>query len=82
MHQISDKLAPKLDKCLFMGYPKETKGYYLYNSLENKVFVTEMLSYWKESTYKKEIVGVKFSLKKFERHKEALNQLWKLNRLH
>ena len=23
--QILDKLAPKLDKCLFVGYPKETK---------------------------------------------------------
>ena len=37
--QISDKLAPKYDKCLFMGYPKETKGYYFYNTSENKVFV-------------------------------------------
>ena len=38
-HQISDKLAPKSDKCLFIGYPKETKGYYFYNASENKVFV-------------------------------------------
>ena len=30
--QISEKLAPKSDKCLFVGYPKETKGYYFYNS--------------------------------------------------
>ena len=30
--QISDKL-------LFVGYPKETKGYYFYNAFENKVFV-------------------------------------------
>ena len=37
--QISDKLAPQSDKCLFVGYPKETKGYYFYNSSENKVFV-------------------------------------------
>ena len=37
--QISDKLAPKSDKCLFIGYPKETKGYYFYNASENKVFV-------------------------------------------
>ena len=36
---ISDKLAPKSDKCLFVGYPKETKGYYFYNAYENKVFV-------------------------------------------
>ena len=25
--QASDKLASKSDKCLFVGYPKETKGY-------------------------------------------------------
>ena len=25
--QVSDKLAAKSDKCLFVGYPKETKGY-------------------------------------------------------
>ena len=37
--QISEKLAPKSDKCLFMGYPKETKGYYFYNAFENKVFI-------------------------------------------
>ena len=37
--QVSDKLAAKSDKCFFVGYPKETKGYYFYNQSENKVFV-------------------------------------------
>ncbi|KAK8518050.1 hypothetical protein V6N12_033042 [Hibiscus sabdariffa] len=36
-HQMSTKLKPKSKKCTFVGYPKETKGYYFYN--ENKVFV-------------------------------------------
>ncbi|KAK9008904.1 hypothetical protein V6N11_080381 [Hibiscus sabdariffa] len=36
-HQMSTKLEPKYEKCTFVGYPKETKGYYFYN--ENKVFV-------------------------------------------
>ena len=36
--QASNKLASK-SKCLFMGYPKETKGYYFYIPFENKVFV-------------------------------------------
>ena len=31
---MSDKLGAKSDKCLFVGYPKETFGYYFYNSLE------------------------------------------------
>jgi hypothetical protein len=39
-HLISDKLTPKSDKCLFMGYLRETKGYYFYNKDEGKVFVT------------------------------------------
>ncbi|KAK8696583.1 hypothetical protein V6N13_001716 [Hibiscus sabdariffa] len=38
-HQMSTKLEPKSQKCTFVGYPKETKGYYFYNSKENKVFV-------------------------------------------
>ena len=33
------KLEPKSDKCLFVGYPRETKGYYFYHPRENKVFV-------------------------------------------
>ncbi|KAK8564677.1 hypothetical protein V6N12_058260 [Hibiscus sabdariffa] len=36
-HKMSTKLEPKSEKCTFVGYPKETKGYYFYN--ENKVFV-------------------------------------------
>ena len=36
---ISDKLQPKSDKCFFVGYPKETMGYYFYNKSDNKVFV-------------------------------------------
>ena len=35
----SDKLAPKLDKCIFVGYRKETFEYYFYNRSEGKVFV-------------------------------------------
>ena len=30
---------PRSIKCLFVGYPKETKGYYVYNFTDNKVFV-------------------------------------------
>jgi hypothetical protein len=35
----SDKLTPKSDKCMFVGYPKETLGYYFYHWSEGKVFV-------------------------------------------
>ncbi|KAL4362193.1 hypothetical protein GQ457_04G021910 [Hibiscus cannabinus] len=36
-HQMSIKLEHKSQKFTFVGYPKETKGYYFYN--ENKVIV-------------------------------------------
>jgi len=36
---IPEKLGPKADKCFFVGYPKETKGYQFYNQTENKLFV-------------------------------------------
>ncbi|KAJ9538397.1 hypothetical protein OSB04_031130 [Centaurea solstitialis] len=35
----SEKLKPKSDKCFFVGYPKNSLGYYFYNPSENKVFV-------------------------------------------
>ncbi|KAK8694853.1 hypothetical protein V6N13_072397 [Hibiscus sabdariffa] len=38
---MSTKLEPKSQKCTFVGYPKETKGYYFYNPKENKVFVAQ-----------------------------------------
>ena len=34
-----NKLAPRSDKCHFVGYPKGTYGYIFYNKDENKVFV-------------------------------------------
>ncbi|KAK9018713.1 hypothetical protein V6N11_033760 [Hibiscus sabdariffa] len=41
-HQMSTKLELKSHKCTFVGYPKETKGYYFYNHKENKVFLARM----------------------------------------
>ena len=38
---MSDKLEAKSNKCLFVGYPKETIEYYFYNPLEQKVFVSK-----------------------------------------
>jgi hypothetical protein len=35
----SDKLGHKADKYFFVGYPKETKGYYFYYQSENKIIV-------------------------------------------
>ena len=34
-----DKLEPKSEVCLLVGYPKETRGYLFYSRNDNKVFV-------------------------------------------
>ncbi|GJY04528.1 retrotransposon protein, putative, ty1-copia subclass, partial [Tanacetum coccineum] len=34
-----DKLQQRSVKCIFVGYPKETMGYYFYFPLENKIVV-------------------------------------------
>ena len=34
-----NKLEPRSIKCIFVGYPKETMGYYFYYPPEHKVFV-------------------------------------------
>ncbi|VFQ76025.1 unnamed protein product [Cuscuta campestris] len=35
----SSKLDSKSDRCKFVGYPNETKGYEFYNPTDNKIFV-------------------------------------------
>ena len=60
--QISEKLAPKSNKCLFVRYPKETKGYYFYNSLENKVFITRNAIFFEREHIFKGTSGSKIQL--------------------
>jgi hypothetical protein len=36
-----NKLEPKSDKCIFVGYPRETTGYSFYHKIEGKVFVAK-----------------------------------------
>ena len=73
----SDKLAPKTEKCLFVGYPKETKGYYFYNPSENKVLLLVKLFSWRKSLFPRRTVGVKYNLKKFKAHKFLKRIVWK-----
>ena len=41
--QVSDKLAAKSDKCFFVGYLKEAKGYYFYNQSRRKCWLLVMV---------------------------------------
>ena len=61
-----DKLASKSDKCLFVGYPKETKGYYFYIPSENKVFVAHNGVFLEREFISKRVSGSKTSLEEVQ----------------
>ncbi len=42
------KLEPRSKVCLFVGYPKETRGGYLYSPEDNKVFVSTNATFLKD----------------------------------
>ncbi|GJR96510.1 retrotransposon protein, putative, ty1-copia subclass [Tanacetum coccineum] len=43
-----EKLNPRSIKCIFVGYPKETMGYYFYYPPENKIFVARNAEFFQK----------------------------------
>jgi hypothetical protein len=61
-HLMSDKLTPKSGECFFVGYPRETNGYYFYNKNEGKVFVACNGVFLEKEFLSKEVSGSKVQL--------------------
>jgi hypothetical protein len=59
---MSDNFAPKSDKCFFVGYLRETKGYYFYNKAEGKVFVACIGVFMEKEFLSKGVSGSKVQL--------------------
>src|SRR3989337_4068091 len=57
-----DKLEPKSEKCVFIGYPKETIGYTFYHRSEGKIFVAKYGSFLEKEFLSKEVSGRKVEL--------------------
>ena len=56
------KLEPKSEKCVFIGYPKETIGYTFYHRSEGKIFVAKNGSFLEKEFLSKEVSGRKVEL--------------------
>ena len=63
---MTDKLTPKSDKCFFVGYSKETLGYYFYNRSEGKVFVARNGVFLEKEFLKREKSGQKVYLEEVQ----------------
>ena len=59
---MSDKLEAKSDKCLFVGYPKETMGYQFYNTLEQRLLVSKHAIFLEKEFLLREDNGSKVEL--------------------
>ena len=57
-----DKLKPKSEKCVFIGYPKENVGYTFYHRSEGKIFVAKNGSFLEKEFLSKEVSGRKVEL--------------------
>ena len=57
-----DKLKPKSEKCVFIGYPKENVGYTFYHRSEGKISVAENGSFLEKEFLSKEVSGRKVEL--------------------
>ena len=57
-----ENVEPKAEKCLFIGYPKETIGYTFYLRSEGKVFVAKNGSFLEKEFLSKEVSGRKIEL--------------------
>ena len=81
-----EKLEPKSEKCVFIGYPKETIGYTFYLRSEGKIFVAKNGSFLEKEFLSKEVSGRKVELDEMtplEPESSAAQEmfLWCLHRL-
>jgi hypothetical protein len=63
---MSDKLTPKLNKYFFVGYSRETRGYYFYNEVEGKVSVARNGVFMEKGFLSKGVSGIKVQLEEIQ----------------
>ncbi|GJX74047.1 retrotransposon protein, putative, ty1-copia subclass [Tanacetum coccineum] len=73
---MPDKLQQRSVKCIFIGYPKETMGYYFYFPTENKIVVARYAEFFEKNLITQEEVDI---IKKTENQAKMtkLSMEWK-----
>ncbi|GJR48770.1 retrotransposon protein, putative, ty1-copia subclass [Tanacetum coccineum] len=61
-----DKLQQRSIKCIFIGYPKETMGYYFYFPPKNKIVVARYAKFFEKSLITQEVSGRAVDLKEIQ----------------
>jgi hypothetical protein len=70
---ISDKLTLKSDKCFFVGYLRETKGYYFYNKAKRKMFVAHNGVFMEKEFLSKGVSASKVQLEEIQETPENVS---------
>nr|GEU62286.1 hypothetical protein [Tanacetum cinerariifolium] len=55
--EMLDKLQQRSVKCIFIGYPKETIGYYFYFPPKNKIIVARYVEFFEKNLITQEVSG-------------------------
>jgi hypothetical protein len=61
-----DKLETKSEKCIFVGYPRETIGYTFYHPAEGKTFVAKTGQFLEKEFLTRDVAGRKVELNEID----------------
>ncbi|GJR15047.1 retrotransposon protein, putative, ty1-copia subclass [Tanacetum coccineum] len=61
-----EKLQQRSVKCIFVGYPKETIGYYFYLPLKNKIVIERYAEFLEKNLISQEVNGMTVKLKEIQ----------------
>ncbi|GJU17829.1 retrovirus-related pol polyprotein from transposon TNT 1-94 [Tanacetum coccineum] len=65
------KLEQRFVKCIFIGYPKETMGYYFYFPPENKIVVARYAEFFEKRLISQEISGRAVDLEEIQKEEDT-----------
>ncbi|GJS47875.1 retrotransposon protein, putative, ty1-copia subclass [Tanacetum coccineum] len=61
-----DKLQQRSVKCIFIGYPKKTMGYYFYFPPENKIIAARYAEFFEKNLITQEVIGTAIDLEEIQ----------------